>query len=153
MFCKYQHDLHLDLLPKSAGCAALAMNDPALSCTGQFRLLTMPLEKLWHYISERRLCAVQYATRVRTIKNDVSRNEVSKDVVKLRQQVRHTCHPMSMTVFHCGTPWTILRDAARTPPPPVLAVVCAHTPKCTRECSNCVALAMCRWSTGRSVPG
>lgn len=32
-------------------------------------------------------CALQYATRVRTIKNDVSRNEVSKDVVRLRQQV------------------------------------------------------------------
>ena len=32
---------------------------------------------------------LQYATRVRTIKNDVSRNEVSKDVVKLRQQVEY----------------------------------------------------------------
>jgi hypothetical protein len=35
-----------------------------------------------------RLTCMQYAMRVRTIKNDVSRNEVSKDVIKLRQQVR-----------------------------------------------------------------
>ena len=33
-------------------------------------------------------CA-QYATRVRTIKNDVSRHEVSKDLVKLQRQVEY----------------------------------------------------------------
>lgn len=33
--------------------------------------------------------SLTYATRVRTIKNDVSRNEVSKDVIRLRQQVEH----------------------------------------------------------------
>ena len=31
----------------------------------------------------------QYATRVRTIKNDVSRNEASKDVTRLQRQVEY----------------------------------------------------------------
>lgn len=32
--------------------------------------------------------SLQYATRVRTIKNDVSKNEASKDVMRLKRQVR-----------------------------------------------------------------
>ena len=36
----------------------------------------------------RKCLALQYATRVRTIKNDVSKNEASKEVVRLKKQVR-----------------------------------------------------------------
>lgn len=32
---------------------------------------------------------LQYATRVRTIKNDVSRHEVSKDVTRLQRQLEY----------------------------------------------------------------
>lgn len=33
------------------------------------------------------LCPLQYASRVRTIKNDVSKNENSKEVLKLRKMI------------------------------------------------------------------
>lgn len=33
--------------------------------------------------------SLQYATRVRTIKNDVTKMEASKDVLRLRRQVEH----------------------------------------------------------------
>ncbi len=36
-----------------------------------------------------RLPAVQYATRVRTIKNDVTKNESSKEVLKLQRQLEY----------------------------------------------------------------
>ena len=35
------------------------------------------------------LAGLQYATRVRTIKNDVSRNEVTKDVTRLQRQLEY----------------------------------------------------------------
>lgn len=56
---------------------------------------------IWSFMcfhARKRMLPVQYATRVRTIKNDVSRNEVSKDVIRLRQQVSALACMQSDTV-------------------------------------------------------
>lgn len=44
--------------------------------------------------------SLTYATRVRTIKNDISKNEASKDVMRLKRQVSVA------TVLHCLWPWS-----------------------------------------------
>ena len=44
--------------------------------------------------------SLTYATRVRTIKNDISKNEASKDVMRLKRQVRGNNDPLLTFVVH-----------------------------------------------------
>ena len=48
--------------------------------------------------------SLTYATRVRTIKNDISKNEASKDVMRLKRQVSsNAVHCAVHCAFSCNT--------------------------------------------------
>ena len=77
--------------------------------------------------------SLTYATRVRTIKNDISKNEASKDVMRLKRQV------------HCRVTvaWVLPMTAMFISPPLLAAILHVSLQQTTCYKAVCAMLACC----------